>query len=119
MGFFPLSYASGSFDIRPTRVFVFLFAMMALLTSTELDPQAFQEFLDQKQYSLNGITRYERVFGAGFVSTGGIETTAEFVKMLNLKEGACLMSTLHIQLFPYGRVCAAISDRSRLSCFNM
>jgi hypothetical protein len=67
--------------------------MMALLTSTELDPQAFQEFLDQKQYSLNGITRYERVFGAGFVSTGGIETTAEFVKMLNLKEGACLITT--------------------------
>ena len=32
-------------------------------------------FLDQQQYTLNGILRYERVFGENFVSTGGLETT--------------------------------------------
>lgn len=32
-----------------------------------------------------GILRYERIFGDNFISTGGIETTEEFVKMLNLK----------------------------------
>lgn len=35
----------------------------------------FQQFLDQNQYSNNGILRYEKLFGRGFVSTGGLETT--------------------------------------------
>ena len=35
----------------------------------------FGQFLDQEQYSTNGILRYERIFGEGFVSTGGAETT--------------------------------------------
>jgi phosphoethanolamine N-methyltransferase len=34
-----------------------------------------QKFLDENQYTKNGILRYEKVFGAGFVSTGGIDTT--------------------------------------------
>lgn len=34
--------------------------------------RGFQQFLDNAQYKLNGILRYERVFGEGFVSTGGI-----------------------------------------------
>ena len=33
------------------------------------------EFLDDGQYSRNGILRYERIFGDTFVSTGGVETT--------------------------------------------
>ena len=32
-------------------------------------------FLDSVQYSRTGILRYERIFGPGFVSTGGLETT--------------------------------------------
>ena len=44
-----------------------------------------QEFLDHKQYTLNGILRYEKIFGDGFVSTGGIETTTKFLKSLDLK----------------------------------
>lgn len=36
---------------------------------------AFRDFLDTQQYSQNGILRYEKIFGPGFVSTGGIETT--------------------------------------------
>lgn len=47
----------------------------------------FQQFLDNVQYKSNGILRYERVFGQGFVSTGGIETTKEFVSKLELKPG--------------------------------
>ncbi len=34
-----------------------------------------KEFLDHKQYTTNGILRYERIFGSGFISTGGKETT--------------------------------------------
>jgi len=49
--------------------------------------QTFQEFLDKSQYSMNGILRYEKIFGPGFVSTGGKETTENFVSKLNLKEG--------------------------------
>ncbi|XP_021292334.1 phosphoethanolamine N-methyltransferase 1 [Herrania umbratica] len=49
--------------------------------------RGFQRFLDTVQYKCSGILRYERVFGEGFVSTGGIETTKEFVGKLNLKPG--------------------------------
>lgn len=49
--------------------------------------QTFQEFLDQSQYSMKGIYRYEKIFGPGFVSTGGKETTENFVSRMNLKEG--------------------------------
>jgi phosphoethanolamine N-methyltransferase len=34
-----------------------------------------KEFIDHKQYTTNGILRYERIFGAGFISTGGREST--------------------------------------------
>ncbi|KAJ0962646.1 hypothetical protein J5N97_027768 [Dioscorea zingiberensis] len=51
------------------------------------DDRGFQRFLDNVQYKASGILRYERVFGEGFVSTGGIETTKEFVAKLELKPG--------------------------------
>ncbi|KAK1320780.1 Phosphoethanolamine N-methyltransferase 1 [Acorus calamus] len=51
------------------------------------DDRGFQRFLDNVQYKSNGILRYERVFGEGFVSTGGIDTTKEFVAKLELKPG--------------------------------
>uniref|UniRef100_A0A8C2GAV8 phosphoethanolamine N-methyltransferase n=2 Tax=Cyprinus carpio TaxID=7962 RepID=A0A8C2GAV8_CYPCA len=47
----------------------------------------FQEFLDNQQYTRRGILRYEKMFGSGYVSTGGISTTKEFVDMLNLTAG--------------------------------
>ena len=46
-----------------------------------------QEFLDQKQYTLDGILKYERIFGDGFISTGGKHSTEEFLKTLDLKPG--------------------------------
>jgi phosphoethanolamine N-methyltransferase len=49
--------------------------------------KSFQKFLDTQQYTSTGILRYERIFGEGFVSTGGMETTKEFVNMLDLKAG--------------------------------
>ncbi|CAK0779821.1 hypothetical protein CVIRNUC_004862 [Coccomyxa viridis] len=51
------------------------------------EPQkgTFRAFLDSVQYSRTGILRYERIFGPGFVSTGGLETTKEFVELLALK----------------------------------
>lgn len=51
------------------------------------DDRGFQRFLDTVQYKCSGILRYERVFGQGFVSTGGIETTREFVSKLDLQPG--------------------------------
>lgn len=36
------------------------------------DEKSFQQFLDSVQYTSTGILRYERIFGPGFVSTGGI-----------------------------------------------
>ncbi|KAE8986360.1 Phosphoethanolamine [Phytophthora rubi] len=47
----------------------------------------FQKFLDEQQYSNQSITRYERIFGQGYVSTGGQGTTTEFVEKLNFKLG--------------------------------
>ena len=46
-----------------------------------------KEFLDHKQYTLDGILKYERIFGDGFISTGGKHSTEEFLKDLDLKEG--------------------------------
>uniref|UniRef100_A0A3B1IYG4 phosphoethanolamine N-methyltransferase n=1 Tax=Astyanax mexicanus TaxID=7994 RepID=A0A3B1IYG4_ASTMX len=47
----------------------------------------FQQFLDNQQYTRRGILRYEKMFGSGFVSTGGPSTTKEFVDLLNLSPG--------------------------------
>ncbi|WZY73372.1 hypothetical protein YC2023_005612 [Brassica napus] len=54
---------------------------------SSVNERGFQRFLDNVQYKSNGILCYERVFGQGFVSTGGIETTNEFVEKMNLKPG--------------------------------
>lgn len=42
--------------------------------------KGFQRFLDNVQYKSSGILRYERVFGPGFVSTGGIGIPQFFPK---------------------------------------
>ena len=36
---------------------------------------SFRAFLDECQYSTKSILRYEQIFGPGYVSTGGFETT--------------------------------------------
>uniref|UniRef100_A0A8D2Q6B4 phosphoethanolamine N-methyltransferase n=1 Tax=Varanus komodoensis TaxID=61221 RepID=A0A8D2Q6B4_VARKO len=47
----------------------------------------FQNFLDNEQYALRSIRRYEWIFGAGFVSTGGLSTTQELMRMVDFKPG--------------------------------
>ncbi|CAI5740325.1 unnamed protein product [Peronospora destructor] len=57
------------------------------LASSDDAVSTFQKFLDEQQYSNQSITRYEKIFGQGYVSTGGQTTTTEFVEKLNLKPG--------------------------------
>ncbi|XP_026213181.1 phosphoethanolamine methyltransferase isoform X1 [Anabas testudineus] len=54
-------------------------------SNTQNGFSTFQQFLDNQQYTSRGILRYEKMFGAGYVSTGGPSTTKEFVDLLNLK----------------------------------
>ncbi|XP_027341970.1 phosphoethanolamine N-methyltransferase-like isoform X2 [Abrus precatorius] len=51
------------------------------------DDRGFQKFLDRVEYSHKSILRYEGIYGPGFVSTGGLETTKEFVAKLGLQPG--------------------------------
>lgn len=53
--------------------------------------EEFQQFLDTHQYTKNGILRYEKVFGRGFVSTGGKETTEMYASKLAMKPGEKLL----------------------------
>lgn len=46
-----------------------------------------KEFMDNKQYTRNGILRYEKIFGDGFISTGGLDTTLKFFESFDLKPG--------------------------------
>jgi phosphoethanolamine N-methyltransferase len=39
-----------------------------------------REFMDHKQYSRRGVLTYEKIFGDGFVSTGGLTTTSRFLE---------------------------------------
>lgn len=55
--------------------------------STASNPDNFQHFLDHQQYSRRGVRRYEWIYGETYLSTGGIETTKEFVQLLKLKPG--------------------------------
>jgi len=63
------------------------------LVKVEKEPEQveFRHFLDHVQYSRNGILRYEKLFGHGFVSTGGRETTNEVVGKLVLKPGQSVL----------------------------
>ncbi|CAJ0934062.1 unnamed protein product [Ranitomeya imitator] len=67
----------------------------------------FQQFLDNQQYSRRGILRYEKIFGDGFVSTGGLETTkVRPVQKTNIRGSGDtvfkmqeILSFLHLQEF--------------------
>ncbi|KAI3976988.1 hypothetical protein MKX01_008846 [Papaver californicum] len=61
--------------------------------ASDLDKD-FQQFLDNVQYKCTGILRYERVFGEGYVSTGGFASFVfeqrqqrNLLKKLELKPG--------------------------------
>ncbi len=44
-----------------------------------------KSFLDNNQYSRKSILRYEKIFGKTFVSTGGVDTTQDFCKKMELQ----------------------------------
>jgi len=47
----------------------------------------YQDFLDEGQYTKEGIGAYEWIFGEGFISTGGLETSQEIFPLLKLEAG--------------------------------
>lgn len=70
---------------------VWLLQKLRRKTDTNFGYKTFKEFLDNQQYSRTGILRYEKVFGYSFVSTGGIDTTKDFVSELNLEKGQLVL----------------------------
>ena len=54
---------------------MFHLAVVMQVYTEESGKSEFRHFLDNQQYQTNGILRYERIFGQGYVSTGGFETT--------------------------------------------
>jgi phosphoethanolamine N-methyltransferase len=60
------------------------------MTTTQAAPAARPKFDNHGQYSRTGILRYEMIFGADYVSTGGAATTDELCSRLGaaLKPGA-------------------------------
>ena len=43
------------------------------------------QYFDQQQYAKSGIADYELVYGRNFISPGGKETSAEFLRLLGLR----------------------------------
>ncbi|HZW32072.1 MAG TPA: methyltransferase domain-containing protein [Isosphaeraceae bacterium] len=52
------------------------------MTTTPAAPAAPPKFDNQGQYSRSGILRYEKIFGAGYISTGGQATTEDLCARL-------------------------------------
>jgi phosphoethanolamine N-methyltransferase len=50
-------------------------------------PNATSEFLDQHQYSLDELEKYETVYGKNFISPGGEDTALEFIGLLAPRSG--------------------------------
>ncbi len=78
--------SSNSFANKASNLVSFLFTRIKLENFHGF--KTLKEFMDHKQYTRNGVLRYEKIFGAGFVSTGGIDTTSQFFRdYLDLKPG--------------------------------
>ena len=45
-----------------------------------------KEFFDHKQYTTKSILRYEKIYGKGYITTGGQEQCEVFMKQLDFKE---------------------------------
>ncbi|MBI5346514.1 MAG: methyltransferase domain-containing protein [Chlamydiae bacterium] len=64
------------------RLLFFCLIPFFALFSSEND---FQKFLDEHYYTLKKILRFERMFGTGFINSGGLEATKELLSLLELK----------------------------------
>jgi phosphoethanolamine N-methyltransferase len=61
--------------------------MDILLSAQSISIEEHSAQLDSTQYTRESILKYEAVFGHNFISTGGLVSTREIVKMLNLQPG--------------------------------
>lgn len=56
--------------------------MSFVFTKSKIDNfngfKTLKEFMDNAQYTRNGVLRYEKIFGSGFISTGGSTSTTSF-----------------------------------------
>ena len=57
----------------------------------------FQAFLDENQYTEGNICRYEKVFGRGFVSPGGLHSTKVTMMHPNKLGGFANIFNYHIK----------------------
>ena len=48
----------------------------------------FQDFLDESQYTLNSVKRYEWIFGETWISTGGKQTTDVVLSRIQIQPGS-------------------------------
>uniref|UniRef100_A0A0A9D9K8 phosphoethanolamine N-methyltransferase n=1 Tax=Arundo donax TaxID=35708 RepID=A0A0A9D9K8_ARUDO len=62
------------------------------------EDRGFQRFLDNVQYKISGILRYERIFGEGFVSTGGVSESTNFRTLLLTFQPFILLRALNMLL---------------------
>lgn len=76
MSHLQLHPTSSSFQMKnnPNQI-CWLLEKVPRSSDTQNGFNTFQQFLDNKQYTNRGILRYEKMFGAGYVSTGGPSTT--------------------------------------------
>jgi phosphoethanolamine N-methyltransferase len=56
--------------------------------AVSLESKQRQDFLDKVQYNLNGVRRYEWIFGETFLSTGGLETSKKVLEKVVLSPGS-------------------------------
>ncbi len=61
--------------------------MNNVMSNTLQSIEEHSQHLDAGQYTREGIQKYEKIFGKHFISTGGLDSTREIVKLLNLKPG--------------------------------
>ena len=50
-----------------------------------------QDFLDEVQYNVNGVRRYEWIFGETFLSTGGLDTSQRVLEKVSLSPGSRIL----------------------------
>ena len=59
--------------------------MDVLINTQHIPAEAHSAQLDTSQYTRESILKYEKIYGHGFISTGGLDSTREIVKLLNLE----------------------------------
>jgi len=59
--------------------------MDVLINTQHIAAEAHSAQLDASQYTRESILKYEKIYGHGFISTGGLDSTREIVKLLNLE----------------------------------